>query len=123
MGDDLSDDDDDDDDDDIIALPMSETNKMASLDKMVCLIALLVEKSRGQDQRIHLAGSDVNALTGRPQERVLTGRAGLNFLYHVTKDNINSIQTCNLIFSLTRNNQELAEQVIRSLAHLFFVAM
>ena len=113
MGDDLSDDDDDDDDDDIIALPMaSETNKMASLDKMICLIALLVEKSRGQtDTLLHLAESDVNALCGRPQERLLAGRAGLNFLYHVTKDNINSIQTCNLIFSLTRNNQELAEQV------------
>ncbi|XP_040568738.2 ubiquitin carboxyl-terminal hydrolase 34 [Lepeophtheirus salmonis] len=95
--------DDEDDDDDIIALtPIAESSKMASLDKMVCLIALLVEKSRGDDNLIHLSESDTNALTG--------GKS-LVFLFNITKDNINTCQTCNLIFSLTRNNPELAEQV------------
>ncbi|QQP55436.1 Ubiquitin carboxylterminal hydrolase 34like [Caligus rogercresseyi] len=85
---------DDEEDDDIIALsPLSESSKMASLDKMVCLIALLVEKSRGEeDNLIHLSEADANALTEE-------------------EDNINTCQTCNLIFSLTRNNPELAEQV------------
>ena len=104
-------DDDEDDEDDIIALtPMSETNKMASLEKMIWLIATLVEKSRGDDNRIHLSDEDFNALVG-------TGNKSLVFLYNITKDNINTCQTCNLIFSLTRNNQELAEQIANMVFH------
>ena len=77
---------------------------MASLDKMICLIALLVEKSRGDDNQIHLDEADYHALVG-------TGSKSHLFLYNIIKDNINSVQTCNLIFSLTRNNPELAEQI------------
>lgn len=36
----------------------------APLDKMVSLVLLLVEKSRGEDHRLQLAQADYNALTG-----------------------------------------------------------
>ena len=43
----------------ILALPMAGTDmaaaRTASLDKMVGLVAVLVEKSRGEDNLIHLA--------------------------------------------------------------------
>eukprot|EP00095_Tigriopus_kingsejongensis_P002851 maker-scaffold442_size170051-snap-gene-0.33 protein:Tk02851 transcript:maker-scaffold442_size170051-snap-gene-0.33-mRNA-1 annotation:"hypothetical protein TcasGA2_TC009817" len=104
-------DDEDDEDEDIIALaPINETNKLASLDKMVWLIAVLVEKSRGDDNRIHLSNQDMISLVG-------TGGKPLVFLYNITKDNINTCQTCNLIFSLTRNNQDLAEQIANMVFH------
>ena len=55
--------DDDDDDDDIIALPSlgggggsdMAAARTASLDKMVTLVAVLVDKSRGEDNCIHLS--------------------------------------------------------------------
>ena len=98
--------DDDDSEEDIIALPMVGSDiaaaRTASLDKMVSLLAVLVEKSRGEDNIIHLSRSDVNSLT--------SGKS-LLFLYNITRDNINIRQTCNLIFSLTRHNSSLAEQV------------
>lgn len=77
---------------------------MAPLDKMIFLIALLVEKSRGKDNVIHLDPLDFAALTGYQSKPLL-------FLSNITKDNINICQTCNIIFSLARNNPELAEQV------------
>jgi hypothetical protein len=131
-------DDDDDDDDDIIALTpiSSESNKMASLEKMVFLIALLVEKSRkSEDTLIHLSEQDKHSLIGSGGMRALfvaasnadgsggsgnpvsTSGKSLVFLYNVIKDNINAIQTCNLIFSLTRNNPALAEQVANMVFH------
>ena len=99
--------DDDDSEDDIIALPMVGPDmspaRTASLDKMIFLLAVLVEKSRGDDNCIHLSRVDMNSLTG-------SGKS-LTFLYNITRDNINIRQTCNLIFSLTRHNPSLAEQV------------
>ena len=77
--------------------------RTASLDKMVFLLAVLVEKSRGEDNIIHLSRADMNSLT--------TGKT-LLFLYNITRDNINIRQTCNLIFSLTRHNPSLAQQVL-----------
>ena len=53
----------------------------------------------------------MSALTGNSNSNKSGNKTNLVFLYHVTKDNINVCQTCNLIFSLVRNNQELAEQV------------
>ena len=98
--------DDDESEDDIIALPIGGSDmaaaRTASLDKMVSLIAVLVEKSRGEDNCIHLSQTDLNSLT--------SGRT-LLFLYNITRDNINIRQTCNLIFSLTRHNPSLAEHV------------
>ena len=133
-------DDDDEDDDDIVALtPIGESNKLASLEKMVWLLVVLVEKSRGEDNQIHLSNSDIISLTGKsipstvpsaaatsatasaassstsiaqptPQAPSSSSR-GLVFLYNITKDNINICQTGNLIFALARNNQEFAESV------------
>ena len=37
--------------------------RTASLDKMVFLLAVLVEKSRGDDNIIHLSRADMNSLT------------------------------------------------------------
>ena len=99
--------DDDESEEDVIALPLGGTGdtaaaRIASLDKMVSLIALLVERSRGEDNCIHLSSADMTALT--------SGKS-LLFLYNITRDNINIRQTCNLIFSLTRHNAALAEHV------------
>ena len=59
-------DEDDEDDDDIVALtPMTESNRLASLEKMIWLLVILVEKSRGEDNRIHLSNSDLMVLTGK----------------------------------------------------------
>ena len=63
---DLVSDEDDEDDDDIVALtPMTESNRLASLEKMIWLLVILVEKSRGEDNRIHLSNSDLMVLTGK----------------------------------------------------------
>ncbi|XP_077522253.1 ubiquitinyl hydrolase 1 puf isoform X2 [Amblyomma americanum] len=75
----------------------------ASLDKMVSLVHLLVEKSRAEDHRLQLSQGDYNALTG--------GK-GFPFLYHQIRDNICLRQTCNLILSLCRWNESLAPHII-----------
>ena len=64
-------------DEDVIALTApipstsassSESNRFGSLDKMVALLAILVEKSRSEDDNlIHLSDQDMNALAGGPQ--------------------------------------------------------
>lgn len=36
----------------------------ASLDKMIALVASLVERSRGTDLRLHLSARDYNAIAG-----------------------------------------------------------
>ena len=132
----VSDDDDEEDDDIMTLAPISESKKLASLEKMIHLIANLVEKSRGDDNRIHLARDDVVALAGNghgdgsggnssdscasSSPFISTGggsRTSLIFLFNITKDNINMCQTCNLIFSLTRNNHVLAEQVAAMVFH------
>lgn len=123
-------DDDDEDEDDIVALtPIGESNKFASLEKMVWLLVVLVEKSRGDDNQIHLSNADTISLTGKAMTPVVTSSTctsgqqqqqtlpapssnrGLVFLYNITKDNINICQTGNLIFALARNNQDFAESV------------
>ena len=132
----VSDDEEDEDDDIMTLTPISESKKLASLEKMVNLIATLVEKSRMDDNRIHLARDDVVALAGHGHGDgsgegssssnvgsgpfISTGggsRSTLIFLFNITKDNINMCQTCNLIFSLTRNNHVLAEQVAAMVFH------
>lgn len=47
----------------------------------------------------------------------LTGGKGFPFLFQHIRDGINIRQTCNLIFSLCRYNNRLAEHVGSSLAH------
>ena len=69
-------DDDDEDDDDIVALtPIGESNKLASLEKMVWLLVILVEKSRGEDNQIHLSNSDILSLTGKSIQNPATSTA------------------------------------------------
>ncbi|XP_078001097.1 ubiquitin carboxyl-terminal hydrolase 34-like isoform X2 [Glandiceps talaboti] len=101
----VSDDDQDDDEEEEDVVSLSEEKyRPASLEKMIALIATLVEASRGEKrQRLMLAQSDF---------ALLTGGKGFPFLYQQIRDGINIRQTCNLIFSLCRFNQRLAEQII-----------
>ena len=47
-----------------------DKNRPASLDKMIALVANLVERSRGQDFRLRLSGKDYAAIAG--------GKASIN---------------------------------------------
>ncbi|KAL3205409.1 hypothetical protein MRX96_011301 [Rhipicephalus microplus] len=113
--------------------PVSKS-RPASLDKMVSLVLLLVEKSRAEDHRLQLSQSDYNSLTGgkggplgwfwrSSRIRSVKGRAsfpgqvpgrrgGFPFLYHQIRDNICLRQTCNLILSLCRWNESLAPHIV-----------
>ncbi|XP_059475180.1 ubiquitin carboxyl-terminal hydrolase 34 [Neocloeon triangulifer] len=91
------------DEDELVAMP-PDKYKPASLEKMITLVATLVEKSRGDDHRLHLSQVDLAAITG--------GK-GFPFLYLQTKDSINLTATRNLIFALTRYNERLAAQVVQ----------
>ncbi|XP_050445730.1 ubiquitin carboxyl-terminal hydrolase 34 isoform X1 [Cataglyphis hispanica] len=86
----------------IVTVP-SEKLRPASLDKMIMLIAYLVERSRGQDHRLALSPADLSAVAG--------GK-GFPFLYQQTRDLINLAQTRNLIQSLCRWNDRLAIHVV-----------
>ncbi|KRT80407.1 hypothetical protein AMK59_7115, partial [Oryctes borbonicus] len=86
----------------VVTLP-TDKYKPASLDKMITLIASLVEKSRDTDLRLKLSSKDYNAVAG--------GK-GFPFLYQQIKDNINLQQTRNLIHSLCRGNERLATSII-----------
>lgn len=98
----MSDDDneDDDDEDDIISLT-EDKYRPTSLEKMIQLIAYLVESSRTERQ-LMLSQNDY---------AVLVAGKGFPFLFQQIRDSINLQQTRNLIFSLTRFNSRLAEQV------------
>ncbi|XP_055381002.1 ubiquitin carboxyl-terminal hydrolase puf [Condylostylus longicornis] len=78
----------------------------ASLDKMIALVASLVERSRGPDFRLHLSPKDYNAIAG--------GK-GFPFLYQQIRDNINPHQTRHLIHALCRWDERLANQIITML--------
>ncbi|XP_041468588.1 ubiquitin carboxyl-terminal hydrolase 34-like isoform X2 [Lytechinus variegatus] len=93
--------DDEDDDDDVISLT-EDKYKPTSLEKMISLIAYLVESSR-TDRRLLLSHNDY---------AVLVGGKGFPFLFQQIRDNINLQQTRNLIFRLTRFQPKLAEQLI-----------
>jgi ubiquitin carboxyl-terminal hydrolase 34 len=49
--------------DEIVALP-TDKYKPTSLEKMITLVATLVEKSRGEDQRLQISQVDLTAITG-----------------------------------------------------------
>uniref|UniRef100_A0A1I8PAA3 DUF3517 domain-containing protein n=1 Tax=Stomoxys calcitrans TaxID=35570 RepID=A0A1I8PAA3_STOCA len=87
------------------ALSVDKT-RPASLDKMIALVASLVERSRGQDLRLKLSPKDYNAIAG--------GK-GFPFLYQQIKDNINPHQTRHLIHALCRWDERLANQIITML--------
>ncbi|KAI0239771.1 Ubiquitin carboxyl-terminal hydrolase 34 [Lamellibrachia satsuma] len=95
-------DDDDDDDDDIMLT--DEKYRPQSLEKMIALIAMLVDKSRGVDKQLHVSQKDYHSIVG--------GK-GFPFLYNQIRDCINIRQTCNLIFSLCRWNERLAVVIVQ----------
>uniref|UniRef100_A0A3P9L1X7 Ubiquitin carboxyl-terminal hydrolase 34 n=1 Tax=Oryzias latipes TaxID=8090 RepID=A0A3P9L1X7_ORYLA len=92
-----------DEEEDILSLA-EEKYRPAALEKMIALIALLVEQSRSE--HLTLSQSDMAALTG--------GK-GFPFLFQHIRDGINIRQTCNLIFSLCRYNNRLAEHIVSML--------
>ncbi|GFW68785.1 ubiquitin carboxyl-terminal hydrolase 34 [Trichonephila clavipes] len=94
--------DEEEDEDDEVVSAVDDKYKPASLEKMISLIALLVEKSR-DEERLQLSHNDYNAVAG--------GK-GFPFLYQQIRDGINLRQTCNLIFSLCRWNDALAVMII-----------
>ncbi|KAJ4921880.1 hypothetical protein JOQ06_022023, partial [Pogonophryne albipinna] len=89
--------------------PENEKYRPAALEKMIALIALLVEQSRSE-RHLTLSQSDMAALTG--------GK-GFPFLFQHIRDGINIRQTCNLIFSLCRyNNRLIVSMLFTSIAKL-----
>lgn len=95
-------DDDDGDGDEVVTILPEEKYRVGSLEKMISVIAVLVEESRGE-RHLQLSENDTAALTG--------GK-GFPFLFQSIKDSINLRHTTNLIFSLCRYNVKLAENVI-----------
>ncbi|XP_041108947.1 ubiquitin carboxyl-terminal hydrolase 34 isoform X2 [Polyodon spathula] len=89
---------------DILSLA-EEKYRPAALEKMIALIALLVEQSRSE-RHLTLSQNDMAALTG--------GK-GFPFMFQHIRDGINIRQTCNLIFSLCRYNNRLAEHIVSML--------
>lgn len=83
-----------------------EKTRPVSLDKMIALVATLVERSRGTDHTLSLATRDYNAIAG--------GK-GFPFLYQQIKDNINPNQTRLLIHALCRYDEHLAGSIIAML--------
>ncbi|CAG9834377.1 unnamed protein product [Diabrotica balteata] len=90
------------DEEEVVSLP-TDKYKPASLDKMITLIASLVEKSRDSSGKLQLSEKDYSAIAG--------GK-GFNFFYQQIKDNINLQQTRNLIHSICRGNNQLAQLII-----------
>ena len=52
-------------------LTLTDENKPTALEKMIALIALLVEKSRGNDKQLHLSQKDYMAIVGGGKVRLL----------------------------------------------------
>nr|XP_049704813.1 ubiquitin carboxyl-terminal hydrolase puf isoform X8 [Helicoverpa armigera] len=74
-----------------------------ALDKMVALVAGLVERSR--DAAGHLALLE-------PDARALLHAKGFPFIYQQTRDCLNLQQTRSLIFALCRWNEPLAQKIV-----------
>ncbi|XP_068619314.1 ubiquitin carboxyl-terminal hydrolase puf [Battus philenor] len=74
-----------------------------ALDKMVALVAGLVERSR--DASGHLALPE-------PDARALLHAKGFPFIYQQTRDCLNLQQTRSLIFALCRWNEALAQKIV-----------
>ncbi|XP_053405325.1 ubiquitin carboxyl-terminal hydrolase 34-like isoform X2 [Mercenaria mercenaria] len=95
---------DDEEEEEVITIP-DDTYKPLSLEKMIALISLLVEKSRSaEDNQLQISDKDYNC--------IIAGNKGYPFLFNQIRDNINVRQTCNLIFSLCRWNDGLASAIV-----------
>ena len=121
-----------DEEEDILSLA-EEKYRPAALEKMIALIALLVEQSRSEryESRVRrktnilLVNAGVwniqtilsfsllcrHLTLSQSDMAALTGGKGFPFLFQHIRDGINIRQTCNLIFSLCRYNNRLAEHV------------
>ncbi|XP_068081544.1 ubiquitin carboxyl-terminal hydrolase puf [Anabrus simplex] len=95
----------DEEEEDVVPLP-TDKYKPGSLEKMITLIATLVERSRGPDHLLKLSTADFTAIAG--------GK-GFPFLYQQIKDGINLNQTRNLIYALCRWNERLAVHIVAML--------
>ncbi|KAG1678108.1 Ubiquitin carboxyl-terminal hydrolase 34 [Nymphon striatum] len=84
--------------------------KPASLDKMISLIAMLVEKSRGNDDHLHLSENDLEYHC--TWSKGWKNKIGFPFLFQQIKDNINIRQTCNLIVSLCKFDDAMSLQIV-----------
>ncbi|ESO90145.1 hypothetical protein LOTGIDRAFT_164456 [Lottia gigantea] len=93
---------DDEEEEDVISLT-DDNYRPISLEKMITLIALLVEKARTNEKRLRLSNKDKTAIMG--------GK-GFPFLFNQIRDNINIRETCNLIFNLTRWNGNEAVTIV-----------
>ncbi|KAL4238015.1 Ubiquitin carboxyl-terminal hydrolase 34 [Mactra antiquata] len=95
---------DDEEEEEVITIP-DDTYKPLSLEKMIALISLLVEKSRSaEDNQLQISDKDFNC--------IIAGSKGYPFLFNQIRDSINIRQTCNLIFSLCRWNDALASAIV-----------
>ena len=79
-----------------------------SLEKMITFVAYLVEKSRGNDNRLHLSSSD--------QEVLFSGKM-FPFIQRQIRDSVNIKQTINLIYSFCRYNESGASLIVQMLSN------
>lgn len=98
--------DEEEDEDEIVSIP-TEKNRVVSLEKMIALVATLVEKSRDENNSLRLSANDMIALTG--------GGKSFSFILQQIRDGINFTSTRNLIFSLCRWDEKLAESIVASI--------
>lgn len=98
--------DEEEDEDEIVSIP-TEKNRVLSLEKMIALVATLVEKSRDpENNTLRLSANDMMSLTG--------GGKSFTFILQQIRDGINFTSTRNLIFSLCRWDEKLAESIVAS---------
>ncbi|CAB3983712.1 Ubiquitin carboxyl-terminal hydrolase 34 [Paramuricea clavata] len=100
------DDDVDDDDDDVVPIFPEEKFRPFALEKMVTVIAFLVEEAKGQSKEVQLSESDNEALLGGQ---------GYPFIFEIVKDVVNLKHTGNLVFTLCMHNQDRAEKIVSTL--------
>lgn len=95
-----------DEEDEEVASISSEKYKILSLEKMIAMVAILVEKSRDDSNALRLSANDWNALTGNDS---------FAFIVQQIRDSINLQSTRNLIFSMCRWNENLADKIVTAI--------
>ncbi|XP_076442216.1 ubiquitin carboxyl-terminal hydrolase 34-like isoform X2 [Babylonia areolata] len=89
-------------------LTLTDDTKPSPMEKMISLIALLVEKSRGREKLVQLSPKDYSAVVG-------SANKVFAFLLSQIREQINLRQTCNIICSLTRWSENLAISIVNTL--------
>lgn len=67
-------------DEEVVPLP-TDKYKPQSLDKMITLVALLVEKSRGPDHSLRLSSVDYNVIAGSKVLKHYSNSNLISFMY------------------------------------------